>query len=131
MSLPRVIPPGGVELKDQNATPADGPLIIVQPATPSSSDVSAATADVNAAAAVGPDITSTVFGIGTMPASEVEPGTPLPWNAVVDRAVWIVTISNGGPIGIPGCATISCPQLTNWIVVLDGVTGQPLIVVPQ
>lgn len=140
--LPSVIPTGGVALSPPGAGGV-GPTIYVQPATPSSSDVSASSADAAAENDVGGPIINTVFGDATMLASLVPAGDPVPADAVLDRPVWIVTLADSQPgMGNPTCAmdpsavsgrcsVVTTAEYTTMEVVIDGASGQMLVMFPN
>lgn len=125
------VPIGGEQLFDPGSgASADSyasPLIL-QPSSPSASDISAAQADSTALAAYGPAVTNTVSGLGTLVTELPSAGQSVAPGAVVDLPVWVVTITPATPISAPTCgiAGSTCPTstLANWIVIINASTGQ-------
>lgn len=133
--LPHVVPEGGVALISPGSTSATDPILTLQPANPTATDITASQADQFATTDMGPDISGTVFGIGTMPTFLEPAGTPIPDNAVVNKPVWVVTITPPQPFHNPLCGSVasqdSCgpdsgETFTSWVLVLDGQTGAML-----
>ena len=131
-ALPAVVPRGGVAL-DQPGTTAV--WLSLLPATPTASDLSASQADVMEENQVGGNISTTVFGLGTMTSALVPAGAQVPPNDVLNRPVWVVTIEDPESYGNPTCGPpggqCGPAQYTTFVTVVDGVTGQMLAGFPD
>lgn len=126
-ALPALVPRGGVALDEPGTTAV---WLSLQPATPTASDLSASQADVMEENQVGGNISSTVFGLGTMASDLVPTGAQVPPNDVLNRPVWVVTIQDPEPYSNPTCgpAGSQCgpAEYTTYVTVEDAVTGQML-----
>lgn len=136
--LTKRVPKGGEALYDPGASTSSSdsaPLLMLQPASPTSSDGTAADADAGATQQFGPDITNTVFALATMPSEIPPPGVSAPSDAVINLPAWVVTITPPTPVGDPVCgltsSSSSCPSatagaFTDWIVIIDPSNDQML-----
>lgn len=120
--LPAVVPPGGVAQAEPGTSAV---WLYLQPATPSTADLTATQADAVEQAEVGGDIVSTTFGLGTMASNIVPPGqtSPAPGgDAVLNTPVWVVTTQAAQPYANPwcGCGPV---EYTEYVTVESATTG--------
>ncbi len=136
--LGRSVPAGGEQLFDPQAAAlphAYATPLVLRPASPSNSDITATQAATVAVDGYGGAVTDTVFGDATLVTQLPPAGQATTPGAVVNSPVWVVTITSASPISPISCGPIgsSCPSatFTSWIVLVNAVSGQEVLAFDQ